>query len=273
MCVLLDQPGAFRIHSNGRDDVLHQLQDRQVQHLNNDRGASSATTLLLLDQPGAFRIHPNGQDGVLHQLQDRQVQHLNNDRGASSAATLSLLDQPGAFQIHPNGQHGVHDRDDIDETMIVDDEVNARATLSPPRDNDSVAATSADSHLPIAQTLDEDALEKEVFDRVLSRQPVLQAESISQSSQSKTRLCVPVTFSFGFISALLVTLIATGELFPNRMDTLDFPSPTVTAPPAIAEGSSTTVDIQPVLQWLEPFLTNLSYSLPTDPTSAQYRAI
>jgi hypothetical protein len=47
---------------------------------------------------------------------------------------------------------------------------------------------------------------------------------------------------------------------------------TATTPPAIAKVAATAVDIEPLLQWLEPFLTNQLYSIPNDPTFAQYCA-
>jgi hypothetical protein len=217
------------------------------------------------------------QQQKLHQQQDWQVQHLDNESEASSATTLSLSEQPGAFRIHPNGQDGVHVHDDDDdERMIFIDAVNAVATpsLVPPRDNSSVAASSADAYLPIAQSLEDEALEREVLDRFLSRQPVVQGEKLSPPIQSKIRWWAPFTVGLGVITAMLVILAGTGVLFPNRMENKDLPSVISTAPPAIGEGiSSAAVDIEPILQWIEPFLTNRSYSIPTDPESAQYRAI
>jgi hypothetical protein len=204
----------------------------------------------------------------------QQEQHLDNRSGALSVTMLSLADQPCAFGIRPNGSDGVHNNDD-DETMVLYDVENAVATPScvQPPDNTTVATSSAEAHLPIAQSLEDDAVEREVLDRVLSRQPVVQAETIPPPSHSNIKLWVPLMISVGLISALLVTLVVTGVLFPNRMDDIDLPLPSVAAPPSIADSTATTVDVNPILQWIEPFLTNRSYSIPTEPTSAQYRAI
>jgi hypothetical protein len=69
-------------------------------------------------------------------------------------------------------QDGVHDHDDDDDDKTrlnnVDRAVVTPSFVVPPHDNSSAAALSTEAHLPIAQSLEDNALEKEVLDRALS---------------------------------------------------------------------------------------------------------
>jgi hypothetical protein len=210
-------------------------------------------------------------------LSRQQQQQQDDASGDSSVTTLSISDRPGAFRIHPNGQDDVPGNDD-DETLILHDVENSLVTQSsvpPANDNTNNVSLSSEDQLPIAQTLEDDALEREVLDRVRSRQPVVQAEKISPPSPSKTKGWVPIMVAFVFLSALLlVTLAGTGILFQNPKDDADLSILTSTTPPTILEGKfTTTVDIEPVVQWLDPFLANHSFSIPSDTSSPQYRAV
>jgi hypothetical protein len=203
--------------------------------------------------------------------QQRYVQDYDNECGASSVTTLSLSDKPGASQI-PNGPDGVHDKDD-EETLVFHDGEIAAATPNgaPVLGGHTAAVSSPEDVLPMAQTLEDDALEREVLERVRSRQPVVQAESIPlpPSSSSLKGWAPWVLGLVVLISAVFVTLSGMGVLI--QRDEMNRPSAMITAAPSSFKDAP--IDIRPVVQWLEPFLTNRSFTIPSDSSSAQYRAI
>jgi hypothetical protein len=265
-------------HGTTSGTVTTTLQGVNTQTSVQQHSAESSTRSTNINNGQQNTIRASGFTPLTSQLQmqqnhQRQQQRHERDRdnecGASSVTTLSLSDQPGAFRIYPHGPDGVHSTDDNDTLMFHDGDIAAASSNRAPAPVDYTAAVSPPEEvLPMAQTLEDDDLEKEVLERVRSRQPVVQAESIPlpPASSSMKGWTPWVVVLVVLISAvLLVTLSGMGVLSMNR------PSSMTTAAPSIVEDAP--VDIRPVVQWLEPFLTNRSFTIPSDSSSAQYRAI
>jgi hypothetical protein len=286
------RPSAMAVNHNTRTKNVEDEDNGEEKPRDDDVDAevyeSSIMTTMTMTKPLARPSSSRNTNSVVsidgqEQHQPLTSQHSENsdsghleqherERRLRRRTAVSVSDGHGAFRICTYSEDGIFGND---ETLILHDAENSLVTQSnvPPANDSTNDVLSAEDQLPVAQTLENDALEREVLDRVLSRQQVVQGEKLSPPSQSKIRRWVPFTFGLGVISVLLVTLAGTGILFPNRREDRDQPSPLDITPPTIAEDTATSVDTQPVLRWLEPILTNRSYSTPTDPTSAQYRAI
>jgi hypothetical protein len=204
---------------------------------------------------------------------------LDQEQDNESATTVSLSDRPGAFRIYPYGRQ--NNRDDDGETVTVTTIHNERgvsnnmslSTRTTSMNNSAVEASSFenvtdDSHLPMAQTLEQDDVEKEVLERIRSREPVIQAESILIAPSSPYKYWSKWIMPFVILVAIsIVVLSATGVLFSRAQS----------SPPSTASSSSppTTAPIaEPILEWLEAqrIITN-GTKIRSEPSSAQYRAI
>jgi hypothetical protein len=230
-------------------------------------GSRARGSTPLLSQPQKQQDH--------QRQQQRHAQDHDNESEASSVTTLSQSDQPGAFRIHPNPD-GAHDNDDDDDDGLTyhDGEIATVTSNGVAAPSDPTAAVSSPGEvLPMAHTLEDDVLEREILERVRSRQPVVQAESIPLPSASSTmNRWVPwVLVLIVLISAIFITLSGMGILL--QRDKMNQLSSRMTAAPSSIDDAATPIDIRPIVQWLEPFLTNRSFVIPSDPSSAQYRAV
>jgi hypothetical protein len=208
---------------------------------------------------------------------------LDQEQDNESATTVSLSDRPGAFRIYPYGRQ--NDRDDDGETVTATTIHNERgasnnmslSTRTTSMNNSAVEASSFenvsdDSHLPMARTLEQDDVEKEVLERIRSREPVIQAESILIAPSSPYKYWSKWIMPFVILVAIsIVVLSATGVLFRRAKS-----SPPSAASPSFSSSSSpTTMPIaEPILEWLEEhrLITN-GTKIRSEPSSAQYRAI